>query len=257
MQPNDICLTPIHADFLQACISGQMYRKGYELVKNFLVLEINVEKTCIQPSDVLKYFYYAGICCVGMRDYDAALENFIQILSVPGHNLSAIAVAAYKKAALVAVLATGKKLVPPRYASSTVSKAGKNCKDYDEVVRKFTDEKNLEELLKFVNENAASFAKDNNLGLVKRFEDAFIRHKFKILSKTYITLSINDIGKSVGETSTVEVKNWLMRLGLEGEMDICIDPESKMVYFNKPKNNLNRVNTKQIEEYLEEVNEVV
>ena len=47
-----------------------------------------------------------------------------------------------------------------------------------------------------------------------------------------------------------------MRLGLEGEMDICIDPESKMVYFNKPKNNLNRVNTKQIEEYLEEVNEV-
>ena len=64
------------------------------------------------------------------EDYDAA-ENFMQVLSVPGHALSAIAVAAYKKAALVAVLATGKKLIPPKYISATVVKAAKGSKNYD------------------------------------------------------------------------------------------------------------------------------
>ena len=256
LQPNDTCLTPIHADFLQVCISGQMYRMGYELVKNFLVLEIDVEKTCIMSSDLLKYFYYAGICCIGMRDYDAALENFMQIFSIPGHNLSAITVAAYKKAALVAVLANGKKLDPPRYASSTVSRARKNCKDYDEVVRKFTEEKNLDELLKYIDEHETTFTKDGNLGLVKRFENAFVRHQLKILSSTYITLSINDIGKRVGARSAVEVKSWLMRLSSKGEIDVCIDPDSEMVHFNKTRDSPNQINMKQIEEYLEEVSEV-
>ena len=225
-------------------------------MKNFLVLEIDVEKTCLSTSDPLKYFYYAGICCIGMRDYDAALENFIQVLSVPGHALSAIAVAAYKKAALVAVLATGKKLIPPKYISATVVKAAKGSKEYDDLIKLFTEETNIGGLFNFINDHEASFTKDGNRGLVKRLEEAFVRHQFRTLSKTYITLSINDIGKAVALSSPMEVKSWLMRLNLEGEMDSCINSETDMVHFDKSSGNFNVSNMRQIEKCLHDVNEV-
>ena len=59
-QPSEICLTPIHADYLQACIAGQMYRMAYDFVKNSIVLEVDPARTGLSSADPSKYFYYAG-----------------------------------------------------------------------------------------------------------------------------------------------------------------------------------------------------
>lgn len=61
LAPNRYCLTSIHADVLQACISGQMYGVALRFIADIQVLDFQVAKTQITAFDVLRYFYYAGV----------------------------------------------------------------------------------------------------------------------------------------------------------------------------------------------------
>ena len=187
------CLIPSHADYLQGCISGQMYKVGYEFVMSNPVLEIDLKLTGITPKDFLRYFYYAGICCTGMRNYTAAFENFTQAYSLNGHSsISSISVSAYKKAALLSLILKGKKIQPPLYATATLGKLEKYSKEYDAISVCYA--KNDPILLrKFLSENEKLFIEDDNLGLAKKLIESSLRQRMKEISRTYVTLSIPDI----------------------------------------------------------------
>lgn len=110
-----------------------------------------------------------------MRDYHAAYENFIQVLSMPGHAISAILIAAYKKLLIVSLFITGKKFVPPKYVIVTIGKIEKYVKKYEDLVACYEqgDAKVLETFLD-ENDNEALFSKDTNIGLVRRLQETMV-----------------------------------------------------------------------------------
>ena len=94
-----------------------MYSFAHDFISDTSILEINPKKCFLETSDFLKYFYYAGIVHISVKDFKKALECFNEVLSFPADLLSAVCVEAYKKGILVALIQYGKVYndIFPRY----------------------------------------------------------------------------------------------------------------------------------------------
>ena len=106
---------------------------------------------------------------MGMRDYEVAMENFIQVLAMPGHTISAIAIAAYKKLILLSLLATGKKFESPKYIVQMVGRIQKDASKYEDIVKCF-EKKDAGALTALLTEMNAVLQKDTNVGLSWRLQ---------------------------------------------------------------------------------------
>lgn len=129
LAPTPTCLTAVHADVLQvraytcsysslrtcvqACISSKMYSTAVAFLSSTTILEINPKRATLPSVDCLRFFYYAGICFIAVKNFSEALEYLVECACVPANVLSAVAVQAVRKARLVALIAKGKALVLP------------------------------------------------------------------------------------------------------------------------------------------------
>lgn len=107
IQPSSYCLTPIHTDILQLFIKGQMYDHAVAFIDNNPILEIDMNLCFISGLDYVRYFYYAGICYIGMKDYTVALDYLNQCISTPTEKMSAVILCAIKKAKLISLIESG------------------------------------------------------------------------------------------------------------------------------------------------------
>ena len=85
-------------------ICADMLSFGAKLVAEFSVHEINHELCFRAGFDVVSYLYYGAYCCVGVRHYADALSLLVDAIALPTTVLSAVIVAAIKKAKLVSLL---------------------------------------------------------------------------------------------------------------------------------------------------------
>merc|ERR1719375_531999 len=88
-------------------------------------------------------------------------------------------------------------------------------------------------LSRVVEEKTAQIQADNNSGLVKQVVSSLRRHKVKMLTKTYLTLSLSEIAREIGidETSTREVEELLFDMISSGEINARIDQSTSNVAF--------------------------
>lgn len=107
IQPSSYCLTPIHTDILQLFIKGQMYDQAVVFIDNHPILEIDMNTCFISGLDYVRYFYYAGICYIGMKNYAVALDYLNQCISTPTEKMSAVILCAIKKAKLISLIESG------------------------------------------------------------------------------------------------------------------------------------------------------
>ena len=64
-------------------------------------------KTALSPEDLLRYFYYAAIVQIGLKNFTRASDCLQLCITAPASVLSAIAVAAHKKFILVSLVQHG------------------------------------------------------------------------------------------------------------------------------------------------------
>jgi len=107
IQPSSYCLTPIHTDILQLFIKGQMYDHAVAFIDDNPILEIDMNTCFISGLDYVRYFYYAGICYIGMKNYAVALDYLNQCISTPTEKMSAVILCAIKKAKLISLIENG------------------------------------------------------------------------------------------------------------------------------------------------------
>jgi len=186
----DTCLTPAHADLLQACIAGQMYSYAVDFLRCLDIFEINSTDTNLKCEDFLKFFYYSGICYIAVKDYEAALASFDQCISAPANALSHIVICALKKAKLVSLISPGRALIISSGTSSTVSRYCKTKMPvYDPIVAASTANKR-EDLLRAIAEGQETLLADGNWGIAKQVLEAATKHCIARLSKTFLTLPL-------------------------------------------------------------------
>ncbi|KAL9254762.1 COP9 signalosome complex subunit 3-like protein [Drosera capensis] len=256
LQTNAERLTPLHPEFVLLCVLSKFYKYGLNLLEDD-IFEID------QPKDLFLYYYYGHVpfyvvafgkkiirslelqllieCMfssirsmvyIGVKRFEKALELLHNVFTAPMQNLNAIAVEAYKKYILVSLIQHGQlPAALPKYTSSV---AQRNLKSYAQIyldlATTYSNGKKSE-LETYVESNKESFEHDNNLGLVKQVVSLMPKRNIQRLTQTYLTLSLQDIAKTVQLNSPKEAEMHVLQMIQDGEIYATINQKDGMVRF--------------------------
>jgi len=219
LRPNSETLTPVHSDFLQACLIARNYNIALPILEEE-IYDVNTDVTGTTPRDLLLYYYYGGMIYTGLKEYKKALGFFRLAVTTPALVLSSIMVEAYKKYILLSLLVHGKVLPLPRYTSSVVQRHHKTSfPQYNEFATAYTSH-NTDDLHKCAEAHVETFQKDKNFGLVKQCIQSLYRRNIQRFTQTYLTFSLQDIASSVKLNSVKDAENHVLSM-IEKRRDIC------------------------------------
>jgi len=232
LRPNSESLTPLDADFLQVCLLAKDYRAALPVLAEEMLAIANPEDYNFKPKDFLRYFYYGGMVFVGVKQYAKAVEFFKLGFTTPAVVLSAVMVECYKKYVLISLLHYGQVQPVPKYTSSIVQRHLKGtCPQYQEFANAYSTN-STDEVHKVAGEHHEAFKKDGNFGLVKQCIQALYRSNIKRHTRTYLTLSLDQIATSVKLSGPKEAEKFVLKMIENGEIFASINQKDGMVSFN-------------------------
>ncbi|ORZ14276.1 hypothetical protein BCR41DRAFT_323277 [Lobosporangium transversale] len=190
-------LTMIHPLLAKTCLLAQSFKDIIPILDND-ISDVNPSLTHIDYKDFLLYHYYGGMIYAYLKKFERAVEFFKLAVSAPAEVASAIQIEAYKKYVLTSLLHYGRVLALPKYTANAVHKCIKlHCIQYTEFAAAY--EKRPNSVIKSEFERIKPvFQRDKNLGLVKQCMEALHRRNIQELTRTYLTLSIEDITSTIG-----------------------------------------------------------
>ena len=231
LQPTPAHFTPIHADFMRACLLSKCYAAAQPLLEQEL-LQVDKEATHVTPRDLLLYHYYAGMVQVGLKRFKSAVEYFTLCYSAPTAVLNAIMVEAYKKGLLCALIQTAEPMRTPKYTSPCVLRHAKGLAPYVEYLEAF-GKRSLAGLRAALEKHTAAFVRDRNLGLAKQCVRALVKRNIHRLTTTYLTLSLEHIAESVELPDAADAERYVADMVASGEICAHIDASAGMVRFTE------------------------
>jgi len=232
IRPSDASITPQHAMYIQLCILARAYPYA-ETILDQDAYNIEPEQTQLESRDVRLYLYYGGIAYCGLKQWDKAIDLFKGVISAPAIVPSAIMVEAYKKYVLVSLMAHGHVDQVPRYTTSALVRHLKQlCAAYDELSTAYSTH-STDDLHKCAEANHEVFIKDSNMGLVKQVVQSLYRRNIQRLTKTYLTLSLDDIAKNVKLRNKDEAERFVLQCIQRGEIFASVSQRDGMVSFNE------------------------
>ena len=141
---------------------------------------------------------------------------------MPSAAVSHIMLEAYKKYLLIWLVTHGDRthdsLIFPKYTSPVVTKYIKPlCAPYHEIVKAFYSNQHSE-LNNIIEKHTNVFNDDGNAGLVAQVVVARQKTSIKRLTKTFLTLSLEDVASKVGLASPKEAERQLVTMIEEGSI---------------------------------------
>ncbi|XP_020578950.1 COP9 signalosome complex subunit 3 [Phalaenopsis equestris] len=219
-------LTALHPDFLLLCLLSKCYKAGTSILDD-VVLEID------QPKDFFLYCYYGGMINIGLKRFPKALECLHNVVTAPMTTINAIAIEAYKKYILVALIHLGQILLLPKYTASTLLRSLKSyAQPYVDLATCYATGK-FSDLEAFIQTNMEKFKSDNNLGLVKQVLSSLYKRNIQRLTQTYLTLSLQDIANAVHLNSSKEAELRVLQMIQDGDIFATINQKDGMVSFHE------------------------
>lgn len=251
-------LTPLHGQFFYLCLHAKCYAAATEILSQCVeacgrgdalgdrltllcvpllcrpLFEIHAQQNLVSAVDFESYAYYGGLLHVGQKRFQEAIEFFTLAITAPAVSLSAFVIEAYKKLVLVSLIQTGEPPVLPKYTPFVVSRhVESHCSAYTELGKAFKAAKDLQGCVTVVEKHAAVFIKDANLGLVKQTLEALRQKKLLQLTRTYMTISLEEMataaGWSAGESMLAEKA--LLGLVAQGQLRAVVDKQRALVRF--------------------------
>ena len=107
---------------------------------------------------------------------------------------------------------------------------------YDNIESIF-EKNDVQQLDTYIQQNTDTLISDGNFGIAKQLSGALTRHRIRLLTSTYMTLSLQDIATSVGLSGPAEAEKYLVLmsdkyLGFE-PISVKIDQLSGMATFDE------------------------
>ncbi|KAG0207963.1 hypothetical protein BGX28_000976 [Mortierella sp. GBA30] len=241
-------LTMIHPLVAKTCLLAQSFKDIVPILDND-ISDVNPESTHINYKDFLLYHYYGGMIYAYLKQFERAVEFFKLAVSAPAEVASAIQIEAYKKYVLTSLLQYGKVPVLPKYTATAVQRCLKlHCVPYAEFAAAY--EKKSNTAIRTELEKAKqAMVRDRNYGLAKQCMEALHRRNIQDLTRTYLTLSIQDITSLIGLGSDAEgtrrVEGIIVRMIESGDIFATISHEHAggMVSFLDDPNQHNNTST--------------
>jgi len=224
------CLTSVHTDFLQVCLSAKAYKAAARLAE-VDVFEVESNKALYQPLDFVRYWLYAGMATIGLKRWERAIECLRNCVTTPATALSAVVVEAYKKYVLVSLIARGHLADLPKFTPSVVTH---NREAFAAPYLALADafkKMDADALAKAADEGREKFEADKNWGLVKQVQAGLTRRRILRLTHFYVTVSLADVARNVGLGSAAEAQALVEEMIGSRDIFASIDESSGMVAF--------------------------
>ncbi|PKU75688.1 COP9 signalosome complex subunit 3-like [Dendrobium catenatum] len=170
---------------------------------------------------------------IGLKRFPKALECLHNVVTAPMSTINAIAIEAYKKYILVALIHLGQIPSLPKYTASTVLRSLKSyAQPYVGLASSYATGK-FSELEAFIQTNVEKFQTDNNLGLVKQVLSSLYKRNIQRLTQTYLTLSLQDIANAVHLNTSKEAEMRVLQMIQDGDIFATINQKDGMVSFHE------------------------
>ncbi|ELV14004.1 COP9 signalosome complex subunit 3 [Tupaia chinensis] len=91
---------------------------------------------------------------------------------------------------------------------------------------------NPSELRNLVNKHSETFTRDNNMGLVKQCLSSLYKKNIQRLTKTFLTLSLQDMASRVQLSGPQEAEKYVLHMIEDGEIFASINQKDGMVSFH-------------------------
>ncbi|KAG0266308.1 COP9 signalosome complex subunit 3 [Mortierella polycephala] len=228
LQANPGQLTMIHPLLAKTCLLAQSFRDIIPIIDSD-ISDVNPVQTHINYKDFLLYHYYGGMIYAYLKNFERAVEFFKLAVSAPAEVASAIQIEAYKKYILTSLLHYGKVPALPKYTAASVQKCLKlHCVPYAEFSAAY--EKKANSVIKTeLEKHKQVYVRDRNFGLVKQCMEALHRRNIQDLTRTYLTLSVEDITTQIGLGSELDgakrVEGIIVRMIESGDIFATISHE--------------------------------
>jgi len=223
-------LTPQHAHFARACISAKCYKAALPVLDQFVYL-IDPKISGIKSEDTRLYYYYGGICYIGLKQWEKAIEFFETVIAAPAMMTSAIMVEAYRKLVLVSLIYKGEVGNLPKHTNQSVTRILKQfCTPYEELATAFTT-RSLEDLNKAIDNNLEAFVKENNLGLVGQVRTALVDQNIKQLTRTYSTITSAGLLENTGLSQINDAEARILKMVEQRGFTCKINQQQGYVLF--------------------------
>ncbi|XP_046849535.1 COP9 signalosome complex subunit 3-like [Xenia sp. Carnegie-2017] len=256
LQKSKSQLTPIHADLMQLCLLAKCFKPALPFL-NENIVEIMREDCVDESRQFLLYFYYGGMIFTALKKFDRALFFYEIAITTPASDISYIMLNAYKKFILVSLIEHAKIISLPKYAPQVVAKyltPSSSC--YHELANAFCSS-NPSGMNNIVTKYSDEFTADTNMGLVKQVIKAMYKVTIKRLTKTFLTLSLQDMAARVGLNNVDEAENYVLRMIEEGEIYASINQKDGMVsFYNSPEKYNDPRMLKQLDDQIREYQDV-
>uniref|UniRef100_A0A673AMA7 COP9 signalosome complex subunit 3 n=1 Tax=Sphaeramia orbicularis TaxID=375764 RepID=A0A673AMA7_9TELE len=231
MQMNTNQLTSVHADLCQLCLLAKCFKPALPFLE-LDMMDICKENGAYDAKHFLCYYYYGGMIYTGLKNFERALYFYEQAITTPAMAVSHIMLEAYKKYILVSLILHGKVQQLPKYTSQIVGRFIKPLSNaYHELAQVYTTN-NPAELRSLVNKHSETFTRDNNTGLVKQCLSSLYKKNIQRLTKTFLTLSLQDMASRVQLSGPQEAEKYVLHMIEDGEIYASINQKDGMVCFH-------------------------
>jgi len=235
IQLTETSLTTIHADLCKLCLIAKCFPPALAFL-NTDINQINKENNQFDASYLLLYYYYGGCIYTAVKQFERAFYFFEVAVTCPTAAVSHIMLESYKKYQLVGLLVHGDKprdvVALPKFTSPLVTKFLKPlCGGYNDLVTAYHSN-NAEELRAAVTKYQELLTTDNNLGLVQQVVESQTRTNIKRLTKTFVTLSLQDVASRVQLESPQEAEKAIVEMIAAGTIHATISQQDGMVKFD-------------------------
>lgn len=195
--------TAIHPVFLHACVRYRQYQVALPILQK-RVAQIDKGIYPITYLDNLLYHYYGAFVFIALKQWADAEEFLEMVVAAPLSSTvpSAIQMEAMKKLSLVQLIRYGTLKSLPKYVPALFSKAIKQSA-YGQFAKVYP----AGQIQQAAEKEQKTFFADFNVGLVKEAIDVAPRWKLRTLTKTYLTLSLAEIGKEIGMADDVILRS--------------------------------------------------
>jgi COP9 signalosome complex subunit 3 len=230
-------MTVVHRPFAQVCILAKCYKEATAMLEA-QIIDLPAERAGLDPYDIVVYAYYGAMIHIGMKRYMEALTYLRMAFTASVGGPTSCLVEAYKKYILVSLIAHGSVIELPKWSNRMQQQLLPHVTAYTELKEAFVKSADAkggtaEDATQFaakIEEHAAVYTKDNNLGLVKQTVPAAKRRSIKRLTQTYLTLSLADIATKTG-VQPDKAEATILDMIEKGEVYASINQRDGMVSF--------------------------
>ena len=211
VQAHEQQLTSVHSDLAQLCLIAKCPKPALQFL-DIDFNDISKENKAFDVKYFLQYYYYGGMIYASLKQFDRALYFFEIALTTPSMAISSIILESYKKFVLISLIQHGKIKSLPKYTSQAVTRHIRQMATaYTDLAQAYSTF-SIHKVSLAISEHSDQYLSDTNMGLVKQVIASLYKKNIQRLTKTFLTLSLEDMANRIQLASKEEAEQYILNM---------------------------------------------